>query len=470
MATAFEEMGVCAELLRVIEEQDWLVPTPIQTEAISLLLGGGDVLAAAETRIVRFAKNGSMYDGAFHLGPTTKATAYFPAVCLKNADVELHCEPSSFPYPMEFVDLMHANRDLLVPSSSSKGPNGLPGMPGNSSVVVRPRGIILEPARDLAQQVFDCARVFNKYLTSPKVRVSLCVGGISLKDQLQKLERTGGCDLIIATPGRLMEMLERGFLDLASTSFFVLDEVDQLISTDNVPAILKIHETLARHAPKTGLQRLQASFFSATLHADGVMELADKICHHPQLVDLQGKAVVPATVHHVMLSVDPRQDISSVPKTVPSPSTDAVHGTTTREKVTQYIQNARQDWPLGADKDTKSQILKFLKPNQLVQVLDALAIEQCMVFCRTNLDCDLLEGYLLQLGGPDKRQVFTGDKLERGREHPYSCCVLAGLRSMTSRQKALEAFKDGDVRILICTDVAGRGIDVPRLACVINPT
>ena len=82
-------------------------------------------------------------------------------------------------------------------------------------------------------------------------------------------------------------------------------------------------------------------------------------------------------------------------------------------------------------------------------------MSQCMIFCRTNVDCDNLEAFLNAYSGQPTAK-FTG-KRESGKENQYSCCVLAGMRSLQERRTALESFKDGDVRLLICTDVAARG-------------
>lgn len=93
-------------------------------------------------------------------------------------------------------------------------------------------------------------------------------------------------------------------------------------------------------------------------------------------------------------------------------------------------------------------------------------MSQCMIFCRTNADCDNLETFLCSYGGGKK---FHG-MVESGKEHAYSCCVLAGMRSMQERRTNLEAFKEGNVRFLICTDVAARGIDIKCLPFMINMT
>jgi ATP-dependent RNA helicase DDX1 len=161
------------------------------------------------------------------------------------------------------------------------------------------------------------------------------------------------------------------------------------------------------------------------------------------------------------------QELSS---SLPLPLTDEIH----TEK---YIQNTVaqiliQRHHVGSSvnkfsKEILSQMLKNLKPQVLVHLLDTLQIEQCMVFCRTNLDCDLLEKFLLQAGG-GQREGGSLNKKETGKENLYSCCVLAGMRSMEQRRLALESFKEGDIRILICTDVAARGIDIKNLSCIIN--
>lgn len=93
-------------------------------------------------------------------------------------------------------------------------------------------------------------------------------------------------------------------------------------------------------------------------------------------------------------------------------------------------------------------------------------MSQCMIFCRTNVDCDCLEEFLVTHGGGKK----FGGRMESGKEHAYSCCVLGGMRSMAERRQNLEAFKEGSVRFLISTDVGARGLDVKGLPFVINMT
>merc|ERR1712048_295649 len=89
--------------------------------------------------------------------------------------------------------------------------------------------------------------------------------------------------------------------------------------------------------------------------------------------------------------------------------------------------------------------IKQMKPKMMVKIADLFNMSQCLVFCRTNVDCDNMEAYLNSLGGTKG----YGGKMETGKENPYSCVVLAGMRDQTERRNNLEAFKEGDVRFLV---------------------
>jgi len=113
-----------------------------------------------------------------------------------------------------------------------------------------------------------------------------------------------------------------------------------------------------------------------------------------------------------------------------------------------------------------SEAIKILKPMHLLNIIEAYKMDQALIFCRTKLDCDNLEYYLITLGGGKK---YKG-KVEKGVENPYSCVVLHADRPMNERKANLQAFKEGEIRFLICTDVAARGIDITGLPYVINMT
>jgi len=167
--------------------------------------------------------------------------------------------------------------------------------------------------------------------------------------------------------------------------------------------------------------------------------------------------------------------------------------------------------PSSSTRESLSQGVKLLKLAKLKELIDVHDMQLCMIFCRTNFDVDNLEQYLTSLGGGKAcassaglksawAAVVVGEahvtltlrlglaltltltvtlphpdpavrgKTESGKENPYSCVVLAGGRSMDERRRALAAFKEGDVRFMLCTDVAARGLDVKELPFVINMT
>eukprot|EP00908_Phaeocystis_cordata_P014187 Transcript_25287.p2 GENE.Transcript_25287~~Transcript_25287.p2 ORF type:complete len:497 (+),score=198.89 Transcript_25287:1190-2680(+) len=247
-----------------------------------------------------------------------------------------------------------------------------------------------------------------------------------------------------------MDMVQGGKLKLGEVQFFVLDEADRLLDTGNLDTILKLHAKLPKRGRTGG--RLQSLLFSATLHTAEVRQLAERITVHPISVDLKGKESVPETVHHLLLTVDAAADSRWVKPALPVP-TDGVH----RGDACSAASKARE---------SLSEATKRLKPLVLLQLAEQLQMTQCLVFCRTNLDCDNMERYLQAMGGG---RGFSG-KAEKGLENPYSCVVLAGQRSMDQRRAALRAFKEGDVRFCICTDVAARGLDIAQLPFVVNMT
>ena len=107
----------------------------------------------------------------------------------------------------------------------------------------------------------------------------------------------------MGTTGKVLDMLKSKQLDFSQTKFFVLDEADRLIETENLPSIMQIYQ--ACPAGGFGDNRLQVCFFSATLHSPAITDLAAKICFNPSWVDLKGVDSVPETVHHVVYRVDP---------------------------------------------------------------------------------------------------------------------------------------------------------------------
>lgn len=200
---------------------------------------------------------------------------------------------------------------------------------------------------------------------------------------------------------------------------------------------------------ETGTARLQVCFFSATLHSPEITKLSSMICTNPIWVDLKGPDSIPDTVYHVIYKIKPENFKNCFDKSKHY-ITDGVH----------------QKDRVSADshsKESLSEAVKRAKLDALVNIITTLKIEQAIIFCRTNLDCDNLEKYLIQIGGG--KGVKIGDV--KGIENPFSCCVVAGWRSNEERRKNLDAFRNGEIRLLICTDVAARGIDVQVFIIII---
>lgn len=206
-------------------------------------------------------------------------------------------------------------------------------------------------------------------------------------------------------------------------------------------------------------------FSSAQPYTLQLIKLVEAITTRPIWVDLKGKDSVPETVHHALYEIDPEEDLPWKDSEIApgakfpeeQPPSDNVHKTTSMSDFDKQHPEALR----------YSEKIKKMKPKALVKIADSFKMAQCLVFCRTNIDCDNLEAYLHKLDGTKK---MPGKKMESGKENPYSCVVLAGARQQKERSANLEAFREGDVRFLICTDVAARGIDIASLPFVINMT
>ena len=422
--------------------------------------GRGDVIGCMldrKRRLVSYFKNGAPLGEAFTLPAGVDKHALFPAVCLKNCTVRMNLgaaplgTPPPGAKPVAMLPAEHTAKNSAggayeaddAPASGSGGGSG--GGGGGRA----PLALILEPARDLCEQVHDCVVQFGRFFTEPRLSACLLVGGGDGNAQLKQLK--SGVDIVCGTPGRVQDLVKQKKLSLSRIQFFVLDEADRLLDTGNLSTILELHAKL----PKQGVTgaRLQTLLFSATLHTPEVRTLAEKITVHPTLVDLKGKEHVPETVQHVVVHIDPESDTSWAEAAGSTVPTDGVHA---HDKVGRAVGSA----------EAHSEAVKRLKPLVLLQVVERLQMTQCLVFCRTNLDCDHLEAFLNAAGGG---KGFRG-KAEKGVENPYSCVVLAGMRSMDERRRSLAAFKEGDVRFMVCTDVAARGLDIKELPCVINMT
>ena len=261
---------------------------------------------------------------------------------------------------------------------------------------------MLEPARDLAEQTHAHFETFSAHLTHPRVTSGLFVGGVDAKSQTETLR--GGCDVAVGTPGRVLDLVESGALNLSGVRFFVLDEADRLLDAGNQGDLLRLFARMPRSGP--GFKSLQVLLFSATLHSPEISKLATTLCREPTWVDLKGKEHVPDTVHHAVYVVNPGSEDPAA--LVPAAPVDNMHD---------------ESGGGGADggaRDASSLATKRLKPHVVRRVADALKMDQCLIFCRTNFDCDNLEAFLNACGGGG---VFEGNA-SGGPQHAYSCAVL----------------------------------------------
>lgn len=380
---------------------------------------------------IRYSKNGEDLGVAFSLDSSRKSDCYFPAVVLKNAEMSFNfgATPFKYPPPNGYIAISQAPKENVkqnviaaVASTDIKPVNNAP------------QAIIIEPSRELAEQTCTQFTKFKKYLENPKIRELLVVGGINVKDQINQLNC--GVDVVVGTPGRLEDLIQGGYLSLTHCRFFVLDEADGLLKAGYGELIERLH----RQIPKitSDGRRLQMVVCSATLHAFEVKKMAEKLMHFPTWVDLKGEDAVPETVHHVVVNVDPQKDSSwqTLRKHV---QTDGVHAK----------DNIRSG---NTTPETLSEAVKILKGEYCVRAIREHKMDRAIIFCRTKLDCDNLERYFKTFG------------------NELSCVCLHGDRKPKERKDNLEIFKNSQVKFLICTDVAARGIDISGLPFMINIT
>jgi ATP-dependent RNA helicase RhlE len=243
------------------------------------------------------------------------------------------------------------------------------------------RSLILAPTRELAIQIEENIRAYAKYL---HYRISLVYGGASQKPQVKAMAQ--GVDILIATPGRLLDLVNQNLINLREVEFFVLDEADRMLDMGFIRDIRKIVAELPKDR--------QTIMFSATM-PKSVEGLAQSILRNPGRID-----IAPAS--------------------------------TTAERVDQFV--------LMVPKNEKRKLLAHVLKDQ--------DIKRVLIFTRTKHGANRVSKNLDLLG--------------------VSSSAIHGNKSQGARQKALNEFKNGDIRALVATDVAARGIDVDDVTHVIN--
>ncbi|WP_110876132.1 ATP-dependent RNA helicase RhlE [Franconibacter helveticus] len=318
---SFDSLGLSQEILRAVAEQGYHEPTPIQRQAIPVVLSGRDLMASAQTG--------------------TGKTAGFTLPLLQRLTQN---EP-------------HARGRRPV------------------------RALILTPTRELAAQVGENVRDYSKYLD---IRSLVVFGGVSINPQMMKLR--GGVDVLVATPGRLLDLEHQNAVNLSHVEILVLDEADRML---DMGFIHDIRRVLAKLPAKR-----QNLLFSATF-SDDIKALAEKLLHNPEEVEVARR-------------------------------------NTASEQVSQQVH--------FVDKKRKRELLSYLigKENW----------EQVLVFTRTKHGANHLAEQLNKDG--------------------IRSAAIHGNKSQGARTRALADFKSGDLRVLVATDIAARGLDIEELPHVVN--
>ena len=402
---------------------------------------------------ISFVKNGVLLGKAFDVKHNKPL---FPTVSLKNAFCELNFG-SHFSDVHSSALFVYRPAIEVVPMAHISHETGYMVLPNPNDVIADalcrtegPLALVIEPTRELARQAFEVFTdlVDHDRIESFDLKISLLIGGVNSQGIAEKLS-SGEVDILVGCPSIIASFIKEGKMKTNRLFLLILDEADHLVDKGTVQ---HIDEILCR-IPKS----IQTCFFSATLQTRDVKNLAERICDQPIVVDLVGKGnSVPSTIVHCVLEVDVSTDdnlLDIIENESPRYVSDGVHRNGKLDSET--------DWNDMSQEERRSELIKLIKPRLLVQLLEKLDFDQVLVFVRTNLDASLLETYLHLIS--DTRPLLS-------RQGQFSCRVLAGKRSMVQREASLKAFKQGLVRILIATDVAARGIDIPGLPCVIQYT
>jgi ATP-dependent RNA helicase RhlE len=319
----FDDLNLAPAIMKAVREQGYEHPTPIQAQAIPAVLQGQDLLAGAQTG--------------------TGKTAAFTLPMLQRLSQE----------------------------SAPKSKFGGKGV----------RALVLTPTRELAAQVEESVRQYGKYLD---LNSTVVFGGVGMNPQIDRIKR--GVDILVATPGRLLDLQQQGFLDLSTVEVLVLDEADRMLDMGFIHDVKKILALVPKDK--------QSLLFSATF-SDEIRDLAATLLKNPQSIQ-----------------VTPRN--------------------TTVQRIAQVIH------PVGRSK----------KKQVLAHIIQQHNWSQVLVFTRTKFGANNVAEFLTKNG--------------------INAMALHGNKSQSARTQALSGFKSGEIRALVATDIAARGIDIDDLPHVVN--
>lgn len=305
---------------------------------------------------ISFSKNGDLYEAAYEIPESVIGSVLFPTIALSNSSVRVNFGYSNFRFPplAGFLPLsksftlydMNADEAYIT-----RGPR-------------RPLAIVIEPTRDLAEQVFQSFIDLSRYLDQPKLAIHLLIGD---NNSGGKFTKNTDSDIVIGTIGKITGLLQNNTLDLSQTRFFVLDEADKLVNQENLNSIKQIYNKCPGGG--VGIHRLQVCFFSATLHSPQIKELTDLICINPTWIDLKGHDIMPETVHHVLVKVPTLVD-EEYTAFLQDTSTNGLRPITDEVHTNQDLHQANaESW-----KNRASQRIKDLKPLILLKLLDKFEV------------------------------------------------------------------------------------------------
>lgn len=289
------------------------------------------------------------------------------------------------PIQKEAIPAVLEGLDILASAQTGTGKTAGFTLPLLEQLLKSPkkknRALILTPTRELAAQVGQSVAIYGKHTP---LKSSVIFGGVNINPQINELKR--GVDIIIATPGRLLDHVSQKTVDLSEIEILVLDEADRMLDMGFIHDIKKILAIL----PK----KRQTLFFSATFSPE-IQELAKGILNNPKKI-----AVSPPN--------------------------------STVERISQKLH--------PVDSKRKRELLSFLISKE--------QWKQVLVFCRTKHGANKLSEHLVKAG--------------------ITSSAIHGNKSQSARTKALADFKKGDVRVLVATDIAARGLDIDQLPHVVN--
>lgn len=288
------------------------------------------------------------------------------------------------PIQLRAIPLILAGKDLIGSAQTGTGKTAafaLPILTKLDRPAPGPRVLVLEPTRELAAQVETAFRALARFTS---LRIGLVYGGVGYGLQNDSLRR--GVDVLIATPGRLLDHLQRRTLRLNLVQYLVLDEADRMLDMGFMPDVRRIIE----HCPK----KRHTSLFSATVPPD-IAALIRWALHEPESVEIGARRSPAETVKHVIYPVVDEQ-----------------------------------------------------KTDLLLALLERVNYDSVIIFCRTRIRADRI-GHLL-------------------KKNNHAVAILHSDRTQKEREHALKGFRDGFFEVLVATDIAARGLDIPDVSHVIN--